>query len=229
MARTQDLATIVATLPIGEKAVKPRVILADDHVMVAQGLGRLIAEAADLVAVVNDGRQLVESARAHRPDIIVSDMMMPVINGLDAMRQLKADGSLARFIFLTIHGDARLAAQALRAGAAGYLLKQSAGEELLEALSTVMDGRTYLTPLITKDVLWTMSNAVDDSAPTLTPRQLEILRLIAQGKRMKEIAAELDLSVRTIEDHKAHLLRTLGVESTADLVKFAVRQGLVQA
>ena len=209
--------------------MKPRVILADDHVMVAQGLGRLIAEAAELVAVVNDGRQLVESARAHRPDIIVSDMMMPVINGLDAMRQLKADGLLARFIFLTIHGDARLAAQALRAGAAGYLLKQSAGEELLEALSTVMDGRTYLTPLITKDVLWTMSNAVDDSAPTLTPRQLEILRLIAQGKRMKEIAAELDLSVRTIEDHKAHLLRTLGVESTADLVKFAVRQGLVQA
>ncbi len=156
--------------------MKPRVILADDHVMVAQGLGRLIAEAAELVAVVNDGRQLVEAARTHHPDIIVSDMMMPVMNGLDAMRQLKADGSHARFIFLTIHGDARLAAQALRAGAAGYLLKQSAGEELLEALSTVMDGRTYLTPLITKDVLWTMSNAVEDSAPTLTPRQLEILR-----------------------------------------------------
>jgi two-component system, NarL family, response regulator NreC len=208
--------------------LKPRVILADDHVMVAEGLGRLIAEVADLVAVVSDGQQLVESARALRPDIIVSDMMMPVIGGLDAMRQLKADGSNARFIFLTINSDAQLAAQALRAGAAAYLLKQAAGEELLEALAAVMDGRTYLTPLITKDVLWTMANAAEGGSPTLTPRQLEVLRLIAQGKRMKEIAAELGLSVRTIEDHKAQLQRTLGVDSTAELVKFAVRQGLIQ-
>ena len=208
--------------------MKPRVILADDHVMVAQGLGRLIAETADLVAVVNDGRQLVESARALCPDIVVSDMTMPLMSGLDAMRELKADGSNARFIFLTIHTDARLAAQALRAGASGYLLKQAAGEELLEAVRTVMDGRTYLTPLITKDVLWTMANPLEDSTPALTARQLDVLRLIGQGKRMKEIAGELNLSVRTIEDHKAVLLRTLGVESTADLIKFAVRQGLVQ-
>ena len=208
--------------------VKPRVILADDHVIVAQGIGRLIAEVADLLAVVNDGRQLVESARTLRPDIVVSDMTMPLMSGLDAMRELKAEGSSARFIFLTIHTDARLAAQALRAGASGYLLKQAAGEELLEAIRTVMDGRTYLTPLITKDVLWTISNPVENSAPALTPRQLDVLRLIGQGKRMKEIAGELNLSVRTIEDHKAVLLRTLGAESTADLVKFAVRQGLVQ-
>jgi DNA-binding NarL/FixJ family response regulator len=116
--------------------------------------------------------------------------------------------------------------QALRAGASGYLLKQAAGEELLEALRSVMDGRTYLTPLITKDVLWTISNP-DESAPVLSPRQLDVLRLIAQGKRMKEIAAELNLSVRTVEGYKAQLLRTLGAESSADLVKFAVRQGLV--
>ena len=208
--------------------MKPRVILADDHVMVAQGLGRLIAETADLVAVVNDGRQLVEAARALRPDIVVSDMTMPLMSGLDAMRELKAEGSNARFIFLTIHTDARLAAQALRAGASGYLLKQAAGEELLEAVRTVMDGSTYLTPLITKDVLWTMANPLGHPTPALTPRQVDVLRLIGQGKRMKEIAGELNLSVRTIEDHKAVLLRTLGVESTADLVKFAVRQGLVQ-
>jgi DNA-binding NarL/FixJ family response regulator len=197
--------------------------------MVAQGLGRLLGEAAELVALVSDGRQLVESARTLRPDIVVSDVTMPVMSGLDAMRQLKADGSNARFIFLTIHTDARLAAQALRAGASAYLLKQAAGEELFEALRTVMDGRTYLTPLITKDVLWTMGNPAEDDTPALTPRQLEILRLVAQGKRMKEIAAELGLSVRTIEDHKAQLLRMLGVDSTAELVKFAVRQGLVQA
>ncbi|HEY7447131.1 MAG TPA: response regulator transcription factor [Vicinamibacterales bacterium] len=209
--------------------MRPRVILADDHVMVAQGLGRLLGEAAELVALVSDGRQLVESTRTLRPDIVVSDVTMPVMSGLDAMRQLKADGSNARFIFLTIHTDARLAAQALRAGASAYLLKQAAGEELFEALRTVMDGRTYLTPLITKDVLWTMGNPAEDDTPALTPRQLEILRLVAQGKRMKEIAAELGLSVRTIEDHKAQLLRMLGVDSTAELVKFAVRQGLVQA
>jgi len=208
--------------------VKPRVILADDHVMVAQGLGQLISEAADLVAVVSDGRQLVESSRTLHPDIIVSDVMMPIMSGLDAMRQLKADGSNARFIFLTIHTDARLAAQALRAGASGYLLKQAAGDELLEALRTVMDGRTYLTPLITKDVLRTMANPIEDGRPALTPRQLDILRLIAQGKRMKEIAAELDLSVRTIEGHKIQLLRMLDADSTADLIRFAVRQGLVQ-
>jgi DNA-binding NarL/FixJ family response regulator len=208
--------------------VKPRVILADDHVMVAQGLGQLISETAVLVAVVSDGRQLVESSRSLRPDIIVSDVTMPVMSGLDAMRQIKADGSNARFIFLTIHTDARLAAQALRAGASGYLLKQAAGDELLEALRTVMDGRTYLTPFITKDVLWTMADPIEDGTPKLTRRQLDILRLIAQGKRMKEIAAELDLSVRTIEDHKAQLLRLLQADSTADLVKFAVRHGLVQ-
>jgi DNA-binding NarL/FixJ family response regulator len=208
--------------------VKPRVILADDHLMVAQGLGRLIAEVAELVAVVSDGQELVDSARTLRPDIIVSDLTMPKLSGLEAMRQIKADGSRARFIFLTIHTDARLAAQALRTGAAGYLLKQAAGEELLEALRTVMEGRTYLTPLITKDVLWTIANPTEDQTPALTPRQLDVLRLIAQGKRMKEIAAELDLSVRTIEDHKAQLLRLLGVDSTAELVKFAVRQGLVQ-
>jgi len=208
--------------------VKPRVILADDHVIVAQGIGRLIAEVADLLAVVNDGRQLVEAARTHHPDVVVSDMSMPLMSGLDAMRALKAEGSKARFIFLTIHTDARLAAQALRAGASGYLLKQAAGDELIEAIRTVMDGRTYLTPFITKDVLWTIDNPVEDRALALTPRQTEVLRLIGQGKRMKEIASELNLSVRTIEDHKAVLLRTLGAESTADLVKFAVRQGLVQ-
>jgi DNA-binding NarL/FixJ family response regulator len=203
------------------------VILADDHVMVAEGLGRLLSETADLVACVTDGRQLVASAEALRPDIIVADVTMPVMSGLDAMRELKAHGSNARFIFLTIHTEPRLAAEALRFGASGYLLKQAAGDELLEAVRTVMDGRTYLTPLITKDVLWTIANTAEDRAPTLTPRQRDVLRLIAQGKRMKEIAAELNLSVRTVEDHKAQLLRALGFDNTADLVKFAVRQGLV--
>lgn len=206
--------------------MKPRVILADDHVMVAEGLGHLISRVADLVAQVFDGRQLVDAARRLQPDIIVSDITMPEMSGLEAMRRLKADKVPSRFIFLTIHTEPRLAAEAMRAGARGYLLKQAAGEELLEAIRTVMGGRTYLTPLITADVLWTIAqNANDDHA--LTPRQLDVLRLVAQGKRMKEIAADLGLSVRTVEDHKAHLLETLGVETTADLVKFALKQGLI--
>ncbi|HKW03179.1 MAG TPA: response regulator transcription factor [Vicinamibacterales bacterium] len=206
--------------------MRPRVILADDHVMVAEGLGHLISRVADLVAQVFDGRQLVDAARRLEPDIIVSDITMPEMSGLEAMRRLKTDKIGSKFIFLTIHTEPRLAAEAMRAGARGYLLKQAAGEELLEAIRTVMAGRTYLTPLITADVLWTIAqNSNDDHA--LTPRQLDVLRLVAQGKRMKEIAADLGLSVRTVEDHKAHLLETLGVETTADLVKFAVKQGLI--
>ena len=207
--------------------MRPKVILADDHVMVAEGLGRLLGDTADVVACVKSGQQLVDAAAQLRPDIVVSDVTMPGMSGLDAMRRLKADGSRARFIFLTIHPDASLAAEALRAGASGYLLKEAAGDELLEAIRAVMDGRTYLTPLIVNDVVAIVANPSGGPDHALTLRQREVLRLIAQGKRMKEIAAELNLSVRTVEDHKAQLLRALGLESTADLVKFAVRQGIV--
>jgi two-component system, NarL family, response regulator NreC len=207
--------------------VKPRVILADDHVMVAEGLGRLISEVAELVARVTDGAQLVESGRRLRPDIIVSDITMPVMSGLDAMRQLKLDRIPAPFIFLTIHTDAHLAAEAMRAGARGYLLKQAAGEELLEAIRVVMAGHTYLTPLITSDVLWAVSQP-GLATPALSPRQLDVLRLVAQGKRMKEIAVELGISVRTVEGHKSQLQQVLGVEGTAELVRFAIRRGVIR-
>jgi DNA-binding NarL/FixJ family response regulator len=202
------------------------VILADDHVMVAEGLGRLIGEVADLVAQVTDGRQLVDRAKHLKPDIIVSDITMPVMSGLDALRQLKTEGSRARFIFLTVHTEAQLATEAMRAGACGYLLKAAAGEELLEAIRAVMAGRIYLTPHITGDVLRTISEPAEGERQ-LTSRQREVLQLIAQGKRMKEIAADLKISVRTVEDHKSQLLLALGVKSTADLVKFAMKRGLV--
>src|SRR5262245_53954412 len=128
--------------------MRPSVILADDHLMVAEGLGRLLGDAAEVVACVKNGQQLVEDATRLRPDIVVSDVTMPGMSGLEAMRRLKADGSRARFIFLTIHPDASLAAEALRAGASGYLLKEAAGDELLEAIRVVVQGRTYLTSLI---------------------------------------------------------------------------------
>jgi DNA-binding NarL/FixJ family response regulator len=206
--------------------LRPRVILADDHVMVAEALGRLIDEVADLVGRVADGQQLVEQARRLKPDIIVSDIAMPVMSGLDALRQLKSEQSSARFIFLTVHTEASVAAEAMRAGACGYLLKAAAGEELLEAIRAVMAGRIYLTPHIAGDVLRSISQPADRQEHHLTPRQREILRLVAQGKRMKEIAADLKISVRTVEDHKSQLLHVLGVKSTADLIRYAVKQGL---
>jgi two-component system, NarL family, response regulator NreC len=207
--------------------MRPRAILADDHVMVAEGLSRLLGDVADVVACVKNGPQLVECAAKLRPDLIVSDVSMPGMSGLDAMRQLKAEGLRARFIFLTVHPDATLAAEALRAGASGYLLKEAAGEELLDAIRAVVDGRTYVTPLIINDVVSIVANPAGGPDHPLTLRQREVLRLIAQGKRMKEIADTLNLSVRTVEDHKAQLMRTLGLATTADLVKFAIRQGIV--
>ena len=207
---------------------RPRVLVADDHAIMVQGLGRLLEGEVEIVATASDGQQLVERARQHRPDIIVSDINMPGMSGLDAMRRLKADGLRSKFIFLTLHTDSRLASEAMRAGASGYLLKHAAAEELIEAIHAVMAGHTYLTPLMTRDVLWAIGEPDGAQSPALTPRQLDVLRLIAAGKRMKEIANELNISVRTVETHKQDLLQTLSLETTADLIKFAVRQGLVE-
>jgi DNA-binding NarL/FixJ family response regulator len=207
--------------------LRPRVLLADDHAIVAEGLARLIGDVADLVGQVNDGHRLVEEARRLRPDIVVADVTMPGMSGIDAMRQLRTEGTPARFIFLTIHTEARLAADAMRSGASAYLLKQAAGSELFDAMTAVMSGRTYLTPLITGDVLRNLSAQNEATDVDLTMRQREVLRLLAQGRRMKEIAAELGISVRTVESHKSHLQQLLKIDSTADLVRFAIKQRIV--
>jgi len=207
--------------------MRPRILLADDHAIVAEGLARLIADVADLVGQVNDGRSLVDEVRRLRPDIVVTDVSMPGMSGIDAMRQLKAEGAEARFIFLTIHAEARLAADAMRSGASAYLLKQAAGSELFDAIQAVMGGRTYLTPLITGDVLRNLTAPSESQDSELTLRQREVLRLLAQGKRMKEIAVELGISVRTVENHKSHLQQLLRLDSTADLVRFAIKQRIV--
>lgn len=207
--------------------MRPRILLADDHAMVAEGLGRLISDVADQVGQVNDGAQLVVEARRLVPDIVVSDVTMPGLSGIDAMRQLRSEGVPSRFIFLTIHTEGRLAAEAMRAGASGYLLKQAAGDELLHAIQVVMGGRSYLSPLVAADVVRRLAGTTDPAERELTARQREVLRLIAQGKRMKEIAASLQLSVRTVEGHRTHLLHVLGLETTADLIRFAIKQRIV--
>jgi DNA-binding NarL/FixJ family response regulator len=150
---------------------------------------------------------------------------MPVLSGLDALRQIKAEGLDAKVIFLTMHADPKVASEALRAGAAGFLLKQAAGDELISAILEVLQGRIYLTPVLTKDVLAGLSTSATDQA-VLTPRQRQVLRLLADGKRMKEIAATLGLSTRTVETHKYEMMQKLGVGSTAELVKYAVKHDL---
>jgi DNA-binding NarL/FixJ family response regulator len=202
------------------------VLLADDHTIVVEGLKSLLKDQFELVGTVADGSQLIEAARKLRPDVVVTDLSMPVLSGLDALRRLKAERIDARFIFLTMHADARIATEAFRAGASGFLLKQSAGEELVTAIEDVLRGRTYLTPLITKDVIANLTTPEPESTVALTPRQREVLRLLADGKRMKEIAAILGLSTRTVETHKYEMMQALGVGSTAELVRYALTHGL---
>jgi two-component system, NarL family, response regulator NreC len=203
------------------------VLLADDHAIVAEGLAALLRGHFDLVGTVGDGNQLIDTARELQPDVIVADMAMPVLSGLESLHQLKAEHIDAKVIFLTMHADAQLATEALRAGASGYVLKHSAGEELIRAIQEVVEGRVYLTPLLTKDVITTLTEPTTQPAVQLTPRQREVLQLIAEGRRMKEIAATLQLSTRTVETHKYEVMRALGADSTAGLVRYAIQLGLV--
>jgi len=198
------------------------VLLADDHAIVAEGLAGLLREEFTLLGTVTDGPALLEAARRERPDVIVSDIAMPGMTGLEVLRRLRAESLPCRVVFLTMHADAPLAAEALRAGASGFVVKHAAGEELLIAIHEALAGRTYLTPRLTKDVLQLTQK-------TLTPRQREVLRLIAAGRTMKEIAAELGLSARTVETHKYQAMQTLGVTTTAELIRHALEYGLTEA
>jgi DNA-binding NarL/FixJ family response regulator len=159
--------------------------------------------------------------------VIVTDISMPGLNGLEALTRLKAQHSDSKVILLTMHHDAVLATRAMRAGASGFLLKHSAGEELLTAIHQAVEGRVYLTPTLTKEVLNQMAIPSGEVSPQLTARQLEVLRLILEGLRMKEIAATLNLSARTVETHKYQMMQTLGVGSTAELVKYAIQHRLL--
>lgn len=207
-----------------------KVLVADDHTILAEGLKGLMEKDYDLIGIVADGRALVEAANRLKPDIVVTDISMPLLNGLDAMRQLKKEGIDARFIFLTMHANPQYATEAFRAGANGYLLKQSAADEFLTAMREVLKGRTYITPLIARDLLDDLTKPVDKTQnfePQLTFRQREVLQLVAEGRTAKEIADILHISTRTVESHKYDAMHQLGVKTTAELVQYAVKLGLV--
>lgn len=210
---------------------KARVLLAEDHVIVAEGLRSILEEEIELVGTVGDGHALVEAAKRLKPEIIIADISMPLLNGLDAVRQLRREKVSAKVVFLTMHSEMPVAQEAFRAGASAYLLKQSAGKELLLAIREVVAGRRYITPLVTPDPInffRETERALDDQSTTLTPRQREVLQLFAEGRTMKEVASVLKISVRTVESHKYDMMETLGAKSNAELVQYAIKVGLVQ-
>jgi DNA-binding NarL/FixJ family response regulator len=201
-----------------------KILLADDHKMFSEGLRSLLEDDHELFSVEN-GQALVDIAAHLDPDIIIVDISMPVLNGFDAVRKLKKQGCRAQIIFLTMHADADLVAEAVRCGASGYVLKQSVGEELVTAITQVMEGKVYLPP---RDKVSDGSIEKNRShSLKLTPRQTEVLRLIAQGHTMKEIAALLGISTRTAESHKYEMMEALGIGTTAELVQYAMKLGLI--
>ena len=206
---------------------RPKLLLADDHTMFSQGLQSLLEDEFDLVGAVSDGAALVEAAGRLNPDVIVVDISMPVMNGFDAVRQLKKQGVTAKIVFLTMHADDRLLAEAFRCGGAGYVLKQSAGEELIAGIRQVLAGQKYVTPLITAEWAADVGKQVRGTQKLpLTPRQREVLQLVVEGCTMKEIASRLGISTRTAESHKYEMMEGLGVDNTAELIQYAVKIGL---
>jgi len=209
----------------------PRVLLADDHLLVAEAIRSMLTPEFDLVGVVEDGRALVEAAGRLRPDVIVADITMPHLNGIDALAQLRQGGDRVPLVFLTMHRDATFARRALDAGASGFVLKHSAASELITAIHAALEGKTYLTPQLADDVMEAIKQGPEwavDPISALTPRQREVLQLLAEGRPAKQIAASLSISARTVEFHKYRMMETLHVHTNAELVRFALKHGLVE-
>src|SRR5262245_3347744 len=206
---------------------RTRVLLADDHAIVLEGLSSLLSAEFDLAGTVTDGAQLIEAAERLRPDVIVTDLSMPGMNGLEVLRRLKANPVPVKLIVLTMHAEAHLAADALRVGASGFVVKHAAGKELIAAIRTVARGERYITPQLASEVLEVLAEGRPPFGGPLTTRQREVVSLIAQGWTMKEVAAALGLSPRTVETHKYQVMQLLGLQTTADLVRYAIEHGLI--
>lgn len=205
---------------------RPTVLLADDHVIFIDGLARILKDRFDVVGTVTDGSLLLHAVRQLRPDVIVTDISMPAVSGLEGLRQLSAPREGHRVIVLTMHADPRLAVEAFRLGARAFVLKESSGDELVRAIDAVLKGQKYISPALTEDVLALMSQGVARNRE-LTTRQQEVLRFVVNGYRTKEIAANLNLSPRTVETIKYEMMRDIDVHSTTALVRYAIQHGLV--
>jgi DNA-binding NarL/FixJ family response regulator len=206
-----------------------RVLLADDHKMLAEGLKSLLVCEFDLIGVVEDGGALLDAARALQPDVIVADITMPHMNGIEALEELKKSDPNVRVVFLTMHRDVAYARRALDAGALGFVLKHSAPEELVLAVRAAAKGCTFITPTLAGEVVRALKDDPSqraDPIASLSLRQREILRLLVDGLTAKEIGSRLNISARTVEDHKYRMLESLGVKSNAELIHFAIKHGI---
>ena len=208
---------------------RPRVILADDHKIVTEGLKSLLEPEFELVGIVEDGRALLAAAEKLRPDVIVADISMPLLNGIDSVRQIKKAHDEIKVVFLTMHPDVTYAVSAFEAGASGYVLKHSAPTELVTAIRSALRGKTFVTPLLAGEFMQrTKERATQrDESTRLTERQREILQLLAEGKSAKEIATVLNISSRTVEFHKYRIMKDLGLKNAAELVHYAVKHGII--
>jgi DNA-binding NarL/FixJ family response regulator len=204
-----------------------RVVLADDHTLVLEAFCNLLSSDVDIVGTAADGRELIKIVRKLEPDIVVTDISMPNLNGVDACIKLLKLAPDTKIIFLTVLNDPDVVAEVIRAGAKGYLLKSSASSELLQAIKAVAAGRTYITPLVTESMIGSLINGGErNQAKNLTVRQREILQLLAEGKTMNEAAGVLCITPRTVAFHKYRIMETLGIKNNADLVRFAMKTGL---
>jgi RNA polymerase sigma factor (sigma-70 family) len=208
---------------------RARVLLADDHKIVTEGLRSLLEPEFELVGIVEDGRALVAAAKRLNPDVVVADISMPLLNGMEAVRQLKKAGMRAKVIFLTMHPDVTYAIRAFEAGASGFIVKHSASSELLAAIREALRGRTYITPMIAEDLMQAYkgrSQRRQKAAPKLTPRQREVLQLVSEGLSAKEIASLLNISARTVEFHKYRMMEDLNLRTIAELIQYAIKEGI---
>jgi DNA-binding NarL/FixJ family response regulator len=212
-----------------------RILLADDHVLVAEGIQKLLEPEYELVGIVADGRSLVAAAAKLQPDIVVVDISLPLLNGLDASQQLKKNNPNLKIIVLTMHSEPNFVTQAFRVGVSGYVLKQSVGSELVQAIREVVKGRTFVSPMVAQSLVDQAVNPSSASAPgevnvgfaqTLSARQREVLQLVAEGKATKEIASILNVSVKTVEFHKTRIMKELRLRTAAELTKYAIAAGL---
>ncbi len=212
-----------------------RILLADDHVLVAEGIQKLLEPEYELVGIVADGRSLVTAAAKLQPDIVVVDISLPLLNGLDASQQLKKNNPNLKIIVLTMHSEPNFVTQAFRVGVSGYVLKQSVGSELVQAIREVAKGRTFVSPMVAQSLVDQAVNPSPSGAPgevnvgfaqALSARQREVLQLVAEGKATKEIASILNVSVKTVEFHKTRIMKELRLRTAAELTKYAIAAGL---
>ena len=207
----------------------PRVMLADDHTILLEAFRKLLESDFEVVGTVSDGRALLEAAPNLKPDVIVVDVGMPLMNGLEAGVRLKEQMPAVRIIFLTMNEDPDLAAEAMRSGASAYLLKSSAASELIRAIHMSLKGKSYVTPQIARGMQKAFINnpSPKGRAKTLTPRQREVVQLLAEGKSMKEVASVLNVTPRTVAFHKYRVMEELNLESTAELIQFAIKSKIL--